>query len=71
MDLVQTQEIQPHTVIIRVFPQRAAQVLLFNGKAYLPAKNGHELASTVQELAATLPEGDYTCPMEVSVHAQF
>jgi hypothetical protein len=69
MNLVQ--EIRPHTVIIRIAPGVEAQVLLYNGEGYRPASNGDELRSAVNPLVANLPAGDYACPVEVSVRAQF
>jgi len=69
MNLVQ--EIRPHTVIIRIVPGVEAQVLLYDGEGYRPATNGKELRSAVEPLVANLPAGDYTCPVEVSVRAQF
>ena len=69
MNLVQ--EIRPHTVIIRVATGQQAQVLLFDGQKYRPATNGEELRVAVEPLVAELPAGDYACPVDVSVRAQF
>ena len=69
MNLVQ--EIRPHTVIIRVAPGAEPQVLLYDGEGYRPATNGPELRGAVEPLVANLPAGDYACPVEVSVRAQF
>lgn len=69
MNLVQ--EIRPHTVIIRIAAGREAQVLLYDGERYRPATNGAALRRAVEPLVANLPAGDYACPVEVSVRAQF
>ena len=69
--LAPVQEIRPHTVVIRVAPGEGAQVLLFDGEEYRPARNSAEMRSAVAPLVAGLPAGDYTCPLEVSVRAQF
>ena len=71
MNLSLVQEIRPHTVIIRVAPCAEAQVLLYDGEEYRPATNGAALLGAVVALAAHLPPGDYTCPLDVSVRAQF
>ncbi len=69
--LAPVQDIRPNTVVIRVAPGGGAQVLLFDGEAYRPATNQQELRSAVVPLVAGLSAGDYTCPLEVSVRAQF
>lgn len=71
LERVKKQDLRPHTIVVRKTGPATAQILLFDGTLYLPARPDASLCERALTALGEQPEGDYYCPLDIAMAAHF